>query len=302
VHEACTLTTRLCQTLLCPNRHISIWCGSHTLARGRIWREQRRKHLKETQITPPCILLSHLHPHQTKLQHLRTRTPSSNQSSHSLETLPCLDQETLHHPNRPCQPPILEISMKTQWMNSQMAQFPPRLQIQDRTHPRQTTCSSRCPIKTSQCRPWPRQQWSNDHDPRISLYQSCRWGLTRKPQKPHCTNPELPSIHHESMGSMHTPTTPPNHWQTHVENPRHPETSNTTRPRPISRNHENMAWPTNCRTPWKRWNCQVCHTPIPLARRLPMDRKLHQRMCNMSTSALRSSPKNRKWTRDQTRL
>jgi hypothetical protein len=76
-----------------------------------------------------------------------------------------------------------------------------------------------------------------------------------------------------------------------VENPRLTKTSNTPRPRPILRNHENMAQPTNSRTPRKRQNRQVCHKPIPLARHPSMDRELCQRVCDLPTKQ-ESHPQN----------
>ena len=56
------MTTRLHQTLLPGHRCLSLWRGSRTLARGRNKPKNPQNHA-----TPDCILLSHFHPHRTKL-------------------------------------------------------------------------------------------------------------------------------------------------------------------------------------------------------------------------------------------
>ena len=124
-------TTQLWKTILSPNRHISIWCGCHTLARG--WTPCNS--LSETKITSNCILLHHLHTHQTKLQHLRMGTFSHHESTYPLATLLGVDENSIYHPYRPCQPPILEISPKTEPLYSTLACWPPRIWLCHQTYP-----------------------------------------------------------------------------------------------------------------------------------------------------------------------
>ena len=64
VQQTSTPTARLHQTFHCTNRRISLWHGSHTLARGR---SQSTKTHKETQTTPGSVLLGHIHSHKKGL-------------------------------------------------------------------------------------------------------------------------------------------------------------------------------------------------------------------------------------------
>ncbi len=80
-------------------------------------------------MTPHRLLLQHLHPYRTKLRHLQERIPRSCEGPRSLATIPHLDQETLHHQNRPQELDILEGPKEVDGKDSMMAQEAVRLQL-----------------------------------------------------------------------------------------------------------------------------------------------------------------------------
>src|SRR5712671_1638226 len=146
VHQSGAHPTRLRQTILPPNRRICLRRGSRTLARGRI-----NTLLSQTPKTnpPPYILLfSHLHPHRTKLRHLRKGTPSNYEISGSLASLPRMDQTSLPDPHRSRQPTILEIPQELESTNGQVARRPPRIRLRDQTRAGKNQHPSRRPITT----------------------------------------------------------------------------------------------------------------------------------------------------------
>ena len=110
VWQASTSTTGFYKTLHRINGCIGLWHGCHTLIRGRT---QPTKTHKETQTTPHCILLSHLHSHRKGLWHIRERITSNHQSNHTLETIPHLDRRTIHNLHQPHQPTLLEVPQRT---------------------------------------------------------------------------------------------------------------------------------------------------------------------------------------------
>jgi hypothetical protein len=57
-------STRLYKAILPTDRHIGIWCGSHTLTRG--WILELKHHLK-TQTPPRHVLLCHIHRNRMQL-------------------------------------------------------------------------------------------------------------------------------------------------------------------------------------------------------------------------------------------
>ena len=61
--------TQLQQEILPPSGCLSIWCGRCTLTRGRNHNSFPQK-MTQTNTTPHCILLSNIHSHRVKLQHI----------------------------------------------------------------------------------------------------------------------------------------------------------------------------------------------------------------------------------------
>src|SRR5712672_2223362 len=74
VHETGADPTTIRQAICTSHRCISIWCGRHTLTRGR---HQPAKTL-ETPPPPYCLLLGDVYTDQEKLRYLRTRTTSDH--------------------------------------------------------------------------------------------------------------------------------------------------------------------------------------------------------------------------------
>src|SRR5216683_3930068 len=75
---------RLRQNLLPPNRRVEVQGGGGPVT-GR-----RDKGGDTTKATPSRVLLSHLHPHGTKLRRSRSRVPGGLQINQALEALPDL--------------------------------------------------------------------------------------------------------------------------------------------------------------------------------------------------------------------
>src|SRR5579863_10674558 len=108
VQQTSTTSTRLHKEILCAFECIGIWHGSHTLT-GR-----RTKHFKHIKISlaPSSLLFHNLYYHRKKLQHLQMQTPSHYQSHHPLETIPHLNQRTLHYHYQSCQLTILVLRLQ----------------------------------------------------------------------------------------------------------------------------------------------------------------------------------------------
>jgi len=106
-------------------------------------------HTQKPTKTPYHLLLSHFHPNQTKLWHIRTRTASHSQKPRTLATIPSSHWDSSHSLNRPCKPHLLEKSMKSKLQSSQMVHYTPRLQPNHQTHPWQATCGPGYAITTS---------------------------------------------------------------------------------------------------------------------------------------------------------
>jgi hypothetical protein len=64
-----------------------------------------------------------------QLRHLQVQITGNYQGDHPLVTLPNLDKRTIHHTNRPCKPPLLEITKEVKQMHSTLARRTPRLQL-----------------------------------------------------------------------------------------------------------------------------------------------------------------------------
>ncbi len=127
VHKTSTPTTKLWQNVLPINQHISVQCGSCTLTRGRI-------HQLKTQTPPSHLLLYHLYPNRTEIQHLQMRILSGHKSFRKLETLSYMDENPIYHQNWPQEPYILEVPKETKWEDSPLAWMSTRLWLQNHTH------------------------------------------------------------------------------------------------------------------------------------------------------------------------
>src|SRR6267142_6624088 len=100
--------------------------------------------MNETYTASYRILLSNIHTNRKELRHLRTRTTRNYEILYALATIPRMDQGNFHYPYRSCKPPILESSEESQSTNCTMACRPPRIRLQNQTHPWKHKHPSRC--------------------------------------------------------------------------------------------------------------------------------------------------------------
>jgi hypothetical protein len=146
VQETSTLSARLHEAIPSSYRRIGLWCGSNTLAGGRV---NVHSHPHKTQITHSCLLLSHVYRNRMELQHLRSRTISYYKSHYTLATISNLNSVPIHNIYRPCKPTILEIPKETQLMHSKIAFRAQRLPLHHPALPRQTPYGSRLLVQTT---------------------------------------------------------------------------------------------------------------------------------------------------------
>jgi len=109
VHGTSPKTTQLWKEILPSNWRIGIWCGSHTLTRGRD--SYHFCTLKTTKTCTPSnhLLFSHVHSGWTKLWHLWEGATSCDESALTLATILRMDQRTLHHHDRSHKSSVLEV-------------------------------------------------------------------------------------------------------------------------------------------------------------------------------------------------
>src|ERR1700733_3304467 len=96
VSQTSAHTTKLQQTILPSSRRIPLRRRRRTLAGGRPLHTHLGK-TSQTSPTPNSVLLMHLHPHGTKLRHIRKRTASRDEIPHALATILRMDQGTIPH-------------------------------------------------------------------------------------------------------------------------------------------------------------------------------------------------------------
>ena len=167
--------TKLQTTLLLANRCIQLWCGSHTLARGRDQWPNRRgitcSKIK-TKITSNCILLGNIHSNWKELRHIRTGAASSDESPFSLATIPGMNNKTLCDPHRPCEPTILEGPTWPKPTNRKMAHRPSRIWLSGQIYPWEGKHAGWCVIKAGWNRHWRTGQQRSHHDSTITMQDS----------------------------------------------------------------------------------------------------------------------------------
>jgi hypothetical protein len=162
-------TTRLHQTLLPLDRHVSLRCGSRTLTGGR----NKPAHTK-TDTTPHSLLLRHLHPYRAKLRHLRTRATSSHKEPDPLETALGSDSRPSHNPHRPCKSHLLEIPQKDQQESRTMVHGTTGLPPENKTCPREAARGSRPTVLTTRSRPGREQQLRRNPAPTPTLCKASK--------------------------------------------------------------------------------------------------------------------------------
>jgi hypothetical protein len=150
VLQPSTNSTGFWKEVLPLNRCIGLRRGHCTLAAGN--EPTLRPQTLKTKKSSDCILLSNVHSHRMKLQHLWKRTVSNNEVVSALMTIPGMDERTIYHPYWPCQPSILESASKPQSKNSKMACGPTRIQLRNSTRSWENERNHRHTIMTTKRR------------------------------------------------------------------------------------------------------------------------------------------------------
>jgi hypothetical protein len=151
VLQPSTNATELQRTILPSNRRIGIWRGRHTLATGKNLTLPGKTN--KTSHASSGILLSNIHPHRTKLRHIRKRITGNNEITSTLATIPGMDQRTIYHPNGPRQPAILEVAKEPQPKDRKMARRSTRIRLRNPTHTRKNECDCGRSVSTTKGRP-----------------------------------------------------------------------------------------------------------------------------------------------------